>query len=101
MGRDLYSKHLGNETIFVLIIPSLACSSHQLYVCKGAVYVYRVSVLFLFVFVFIYDYSLLVSVSSVFCHVLACVFMFGSQPEHIPSLRLYFSVISGFLVDSL
>ena len=63
--------------------------------------------LVLFVFLFIYDYSFLVSFSSVFCHVLALVFpsqvfvfMFGSQPEHTPSLRLH-SVISGFLVDSV
>ena len=57
--------------------------------------------MFLFVFLFYYDYSLLVSASSAVCHVLALVFpshvflfMFGSQPGHIPSLRLHYSVIS-------
>ena len=68
----------------------------------------NVAFLSCFVCILIYDFSLLVSASSVFCHVLALVFpsqvfvfMFGFQPEHTPRLRLHSSVISGFLVDSV
>ena len=50
----------------------------------------------LFVFLFIHDYSLLVSVSSVFCHVLALVFPVSLRVRHL--CLVFLLLICSFLI---